>query len=72
METVLEVIRDSISFHRIPAESLTRITPPSQAIQEEMLFLEGDDPDWDYHQGQAFDDGGEGAGIEGDLEAEDD
>jgi len=71
METVLEVIRDSISSDRVPAESLTRITPVPQGIQEERLFLEGDDPDWDYHQGQVFDDGGEGAGIEGDLEAED-
>ena len=71
METVLEVIRDSISSNEVPAEPLDHSMPPPQAIQDERLFLEDDDQNWDYHEEQVFDDGGEGAGIEGDLEAED-
>ena len=73
MEAVLDVIRDSISSEsRVPADSaepLTCITP--RGIQGERLFLDDDDPNWEYHEEQVFDDGGEGAGIEGDLEAED-
>ena len=69
MGAVLEVIRDSISSDRVPAEPLTRLTP-AQEIQGERLFLEGDDPSWYYHEEQVFDDGGDGVGIEGDLEAE--
>ena len=73
METVLEVIRDSISSEGVPTETLTHATPPSQVIRgEERLFLEDDGPNWDYHEEQIFDDGGEGAGTEGDLEAEGD
>ena len=71
METVLEVIRDSISSDRLPAEPLNHFMPPLQTIQDERLFLEDDDQNWDYHEEQTFDDSGEGAGIEGDLEAED-
>jgi len=72
METVLEVIRDSVSTDGFPVELSAHVTPPPQAIQEERLFLEDDDPNWDHREGEAFDDGGEGAGVEGDLEAEDD
>jgi hypothetical protein len=70
METVLEVIRASISSDGVPAERepLTRVTP----LQEERLFFEDDDPNWEHHEEQVFDDRGEGAGIEGDLEAGDD
>ena len=70
MESVLEVIRDSIA-----SDGLQLAEPPipvgsPQGIQEGGLFLEDDDPGWGYHEEQTFDDGGEGAGIEGDLEAE--
>jgi hypothetical protein len=72
MDAVLGVIRDSISADGVPAESSTHAAPPSpQAMSEEKLFLEEDDITWDYHDEQLFDDTGEGAGIEGDLEAED-
>ena len=71
METVLEVIRNSISSDGVPAEPLNHITLPPQTTQEERLFLEDDDQNWDYHEEHVFDDSGEGAGIEGDLEAED-
>jgi hypothetical protein len=70
MEAVLRVIRDSISDGGVPAEPSTPVAPLPQATQE-MLFLEDDDQNWDYHPEHFFDDGGEGAGIEGDLEAED-
>jgi len=70
METVLEVIRDSISSDGL--QPPIPVAPPPHGIQEEGLFLEDDDPDWGYQEEQTFDDGGEGAGIEGDLEAEDD
>ena len=69
METVLEVIRDALPADGVPAERLTRA---AEGIQEERLFLEDDDPSRDDHEEQVFDDGGEGAGVEGDLEAEDD
>jgi len=73
METVLEVIRDSISSDGLQlAEPPIPVASPPQGVQEEGLFLEDDDPGWGYHKEQAFDDRGEGAGIEGDLEAEDD
>ena len=74
METVLEVIRDSISSDGVLVEPPTHVTLPPQATQEETLFSfpEDDDPNWRYHEEQGFDDGGEGAGIEGDLETEDD
>ena len=73
METVLEVVRNSLSTDtdEVPTEPLTHATPPSQAIQGERLFLEDVDLNWDYHEEQVFDDTGQGAGIEGDLEAED-
>ena len=72
MDTVLEVIHESISSGGVPAAPPTRAMPPLRVIQEERLFIEDDDPNWDYHDGQVFDDDGEGVGIEGDLEAEDD
>jgi hypothetical protein len=72
MEAVLEVVRDSISTHGVSVELHTNATPPLQPMQEERLFLEEDELNWDYREEQAFDDAGEGAGIEGDLEAEDD
>ena len=72
MDTVLAVIRDSIPHNGAPAESTIRTTPPPQVTRGEGLFLEDDDPNWDYHEEQVFDDGGEGTGIEGDLEADDD
>jgi hypothetical protein len=72
METVLEVIRDSITSNEVPAESSDQVVPPPQAIQGERLFLEDDDQNLDYHEEQIFDDTGEGAGIEGDLETADD
>jgi len=72
MEAVLEVIRASISSSGVPAEALNNVTPPPQAIQDERLFLEDDDQNWDYHEQQVFFDNGEGTGVEGDLEAEDD
>ena len=71
MGAVLEVIRDSISSDGAPVEPLACTTHP-QGTQGEGLFLEDDDPNWYYHEEQVFDDGGDGAGIEGDLEAEDD
>ena len=72
METVLEVIRDSISSDGVLAEPLTHIEPSPHTTQEERLFLEDDDPGWEHSEQHVFDDGGEGAGIDGDLEAEDD
>ena len=69
METVLEVIRDAIPTDGAQGERLTRA---ADGIQEERLFLEDDDPSRDDHEEEVFDDGGEGVGIEGDLEAEDD
>lgn len=74
IDTVLEVIRNAISADGIPAEppaSVTATLPPP-AIQEERLFLEEDDISWAYHEEPLFDDTGDGAGIEGDLELEDD
>jgi len=72
MDTVLEVIRASISSSRVPAEALNHLAPPPQTIQDERLFLEDDDQNWGYHEEQVFFDNGEGTGVEGDLEAEDD
>ena len=67
METVLNVVRNSISADKVPAELPAHAKLPPQALQEERLFLE-DDIDWEYHGEQIFDDTGEGAGVEGDLE----
>ena len=74
IDTVLEVIRNAISADGIPAEPPTTVTTtlPPPAIQEERLFLEDDDINWAYHEEPLFDDTGDGAGIEGDLELEDD
>lgn len=72
METVLEVIRDSVSSDGFLAELPTHVASPPQSTQEERLFLEDDDTNWDSRQEEVFDDGGEGAGVEGDLEAEED
>ena len=73
MDAVLGVIRDSISTDGALAKSSTHaaLPPPSEGMLEERLFLEEDDLTWEYHEEPIFDDGGEGAGIEGDLEAED-
>lgn len=68
MDSVLEVIHGSISSEGVPAAPPTRAMPSLQVVQEERLFIEDDDPGWNYHEEQAFDDHGEGAGIEGDLE----
>jgi hypothetical protein len=70
MDTVLEVIHESISSDGVPATLPTRAMPSPQVIQQERLFIEDDDPNWSYHE-QVFDDNGEGTGIEGDLEEED-
>lgn len=72
MEAVLEVIRDSISTGGVSVGLPTNVTLLPKPMPEERLFLEEDDINWDYPGEQAFDDAGEGAGIEGDLEAEDD
>jgi len=72
MDTVLNIVRNSISTDGVPVELPTNFTPPPQPMQEERLFLEEDYPNWDYQEEQVFDNVGEGAGIEGDLEAEDD
>lgn len=72
METVLDVIRDSISTEGVSVELLTNLTPPPQPVQEQRLFLEEDDLNWDYREEHIFDDVGEGTGVEGDLEVEDD
>jgi hypothetical protein len=70
MGDVLEVIRDSVTSDGTPAESLIPAIP--QEAHGERLFLDDDDSNWGYYEEQAFHDGGEGAGIEGDLETEDD
>lgn len=72
METVLEVIRNSVSSDGFPTKPLIPVTPPPQEIQAERLFFEDDDPNWGYHEEHMFDDGGEGVGTEGDPEAEED
>lgn len=72
METVLNAVRDSISTSGISATLLTNVPQPPQQMQEERLFLEEDGSNWGFQEEQVFDDVGEGAGIEGDLEAEDD
>lgn len=71
METVLDLVRDSISTDGVSVELPTNFTLPPQLMQEESLFLKEDDLNWAYQEEQVFDDVGEGAGIEGDLEAED-
>lgn len=68
MDTVLEVIHESISSDGVPAALPTGAMPSLQVIQEERLFIEDDDPGWNHQEEQVFDDNGEGAGIEGDLE----
>ena len=72
MEAVLEVVRDSISTQGVSAALQVNDKRSPQPMQEERLFLEEEDLNWDYQEEQTLDDAGEGAGIEGDLEAEED
>ena len=70
IDAVLEVIRNAISAAEPPTSVTATLPPP--AMQEERLFLEDDDINWAYNEEPLFDDTGEGAGIEGDLELEED
>lgn len=72
MGAVLDVIRNAISTDGAPLAFPTNLAPVPQPVQEERLFLVDDDLSWDYQDEPVFDDVGEGAGIEGDLEAEED
>lgn len=72
MGAVLDVVRDSILTDGVSVELSSNDTLPPQPMQDERLFLEEDDLTWGYQEEQVFDDAGEGAGTEGDLEGEDD
>jgi hypothetical protein len=69
MGEVLEVIQGSLTS--APQTS----TGPSSAVagDEDVVYAPEDDGErWDNDEEQVFDDVGEGAGIEGDLDMEDD
>lgn len=69
MDKVLDVVRNSLSEDAMQVETTTP-TNGEVEVYEERLFLEEDEP-WDQDANDVeFDDIGEGAGVEGDLEAD--
>lgn len=73
MDSVLDIVRHSLSDDAMQVESnLPGATGATEGRQEERLFLE-DDNTWDYDANEVeFDDVGQGAGVEGDLEDNED
>jgi hypothetical protein len=69
MDRVLSVVRNSLSHGAVSADPVT-IPTVNEGVEvyEERLFLD-DDQTWEYDATDVlFDDTGQGAGVEGDLE----
>ena len=79
MEEVLEIVQASLTPSATPAEAVGLQTPTSDSAGAALAYPSSDplffaeEEQWDNDAADVmFDDHGEGAGVEGDLDMEDD
>lgn len=78
MEEVLEIVQASLTPSATPAEAVEHQTPTSDSAGAALAYPSSDplffaEEQWDNDAADMmFDDHGEGAGVEGDLDMEDD
>lgn len=71
MDSVLDIVRHSLTDDTMQIESSLPVIAHAVEEPQERLFLE--DTTWDYDANEVeFDDVGQGAGVEGDLEDNED
>ena len=79
METILGTVKESLHEHAAAINTTADGAQPTQAVHPDAVVYSEyqedyqDDGHWDYDANEVvFDDAGEGAGIEGDLDVEED
>ena len=73
MDEILSKVKASLNESAAPTATSASGAETEGAEEQAHVEVYNEDTEgWDYDQGDEFDDTGEGAGVEGDLDKEDD